>query len=222
MQELLKTFFLTRRDIQEALVKNDLKYCYDVIETLISQNTDIPKALVSAFTLILIESGIDPLSCLDKIYPHMYSGIDYIDEVIIPSNIKSIGDWAFYNCSGLKSITIPDSVTSIGYGAIYACTSLTNIDIPNSVTSIGASAFRRCEGLTNIIIPDGVKAIKVGAFYGCKKLKSVEIPDSVRIIGYTVFEECPKLKDVTIPKRFMSSLNEIFGEHQLEINFNFI
>ena len=41
--------------------------------------------------------------------------------------MTSIGDYAFYNRSGLTSATIPDSVTSIGYGAFYGCTGLTSI-----------------------------------------------------------------------------------------------
>ena len=36
---------------------------------------------------------------------------------IIPGSVTSIGDYAFYGCTGLTSVTIPDSVTSIGDGA---------------------------------------------------------------------------------------------------------
>lgn len=34
--------------------------------------------------------------------------------VIIPDSATSIGNYAFYNCTGLTSVTIPDSVKSIG------------------------------------------------------------------------------------------------------------
>ena len=51
---------------------------------------------------------------------------------VIPSDgsVTSIGDYAFYNCNGLTSITIPDSVTSIGSSAFSGCNSLTSITIP--------------------------------------------------------------------------------------------
>ena len=69
---------------------------------------------------------------------------------IIPNSVTSIGEFAFFGCSGLTSITIPNSVTSIGNSAFYWCTGLTSIEIPNSVTSIGYRAFEGCYGLTSI------------------------------------------------------------------------
>ena len=44
-----------------------------------------------------------------------------LTDVTIGNSVTSIGDWAFYNCSGLASITIPNSVTSIGKSAFYDC-----------------------------------------------------------------------------------------------------
>ena len=45
----------------------------------------------------------------------------------------SIGNYAFYGCSRLNSITIPNSVTSIGYGAFENCPSLTSMTIREGV-----------------------------------------------------------------------------------------
>ena len=68
----------------------------------------------------------------------------------IPNTVTSIGDWIFYNCTSLTSVTIPNSVTSIGRYAFENCTSLTSITIPNSVTSIGYTAFEGCESLADV------------------------------------------------------------------------
>ncbi|MCL1806736.1 MAG: leucine-rich repeat domain-containing protein [Oscillospiraceae bacterium] len=47
-----------------------------------------------------------------------------IMEVYIPNSITNIGDYAFWNCTGLKNVAIPDSVTKIRYTS-FACYKLT-------------------------------------------------------------------------------------------------
>ncbi len=116
--------------------------------------------------------------------------------ITIPNSVTSIGDWAFYNCTGLTSITIGNSVTSIGDDAFYNCTGLTSITIPNSVTSIGRYAFYNCTGLTSITIPNSVTSIGRYAFDGCTGLTSVTIGNSVTSIGEAAFRDCRKLYDI--------------------------
>ena len=89
----------------------------------------------------------------------------------------------------MTSVIIEDGVTSIGDYAFFGCTGLTSVTIPDSVTSIGRYAFYCCEGLTSVTIPDSVTFIDSGAFYGCKGLTSVTIPDSVTNIGYDAFSD---------------------------------
>ena len=73
-----------------------------------------------------------------------------LSEIVIPSSVTSIGDWAFYGCSSLLEIVIPSSVTSIGDCAFWDCYSLLEIVIPSSVTSIGDSAFYECKFTDNL------------------------------------------------------------------------
>ena len=117
---------------------------------------------------------------------------------------------AFYNCSGLKSITIPNSVTSIGNYAFDGCTGLASITIPNSVTSIGQYAFRDCSGLTSITIPNSVTSIGNNTFQFCTGLTSIEIPNSVTSIGYYAFGGCTGLTSVVIPNSVTSIGNYAF------------
>ena len=97
------------------------------------------------------------------------------NNTIMPSNVISIADKAFYNCSGLTSVTIPNGVTFIGEDAFHACSGLTSVTIPNSVTSIGNLAFSDCSGLTSVTIPNSVTSIGLYPFRACRSLTSIEV-----------------------------------------------
>ena len=73
-----------------------------------------------------------------------------ITSVVINEGVTSIGDYAFYNYTGLISVTIPAGMTSIGEGAFRECKKLTDITIPASVKNIGDSAFYTCSKLTTV------------------------------------------------------------------------
>ena len=133
-----------------------------------------------------------------------------VKKVVIEDGVTSIGDFAFYKCTGLTSITIPDSITSIGNYAFSECSNLTSITIPNSVTSIGKSAFYGCWDLTSITIPDSVTSIGNAAFNSCTSLLSITIPDSVTSIGYGAFYDCSSLTSITIPNSVTSIGNFVF------------
>lgn len=114
-------------------------------------------------------------------------------ELVLPSDITEINQYAFYGCSGLTSITISNSVTSIGSSAFENCSGLTSVTIPDSVTSIGDDAFCYCTGLTSVNIGNSVTSIGSDAFYGCRGLTSITIPDSVTSIGERAFRGCINL-----------------------------
>ena len=124
--------------------------------------------------------------------------ITSFDELQYFIRLESIGNSAFYNCSGLTSIMIPNTVTSIGNYAFRYCSGLTSITIPNSVTSIGYDAFGYCTGLTSLTIPNSVTSIGNNAFGYCTGLTSVEIPNSVSAIGTNPFSGCSGLEQIAV------------------------
>jgi len=127
----------------------------------------------------------------------LVSNITNLD-VDVPNGVTSIGNNAFYECTGLKSINIPNGVTSIASSAFSGCTGLTNIDIPGSVTTIQNNTFSNCTGLLNAKIESGTTIINNSAFSGCSNLKTVELPDSITYIYNNAFSSCPNLETITI------------------------
>ncbi|MBM6865354.1 leucine-rich repeat domain-containing protein [Bacteroides caecigallinarum] len=99
------------------------------------------------------------------------------------SQLKSIGNEAFYDCSTLIEIKLPDGLTSIGKEAFYSCSALTSIKLPDDgLTSIGEKAFYNCSTLTSIKLPEGLKIIEKETFYGCTSLTDITIPESIEFI----------------------------------------
>ena len=135
----------------------------------------------------------------DKLGDYAFYGCSGLTSLTIPSSVTSIGSEAFSGCSGLTSLTIPSSVTSIGESAFWDCSGLTSLTIPSSVTSIGNYAFYDCSSLTSLTIPSSVTSIGYAAFYDCSSLTSLTIPSSVTSIGEAAFSGCSGLTSLTIP-----------------------
>ena len=141
---------------------------------------------------------------------------------VIPDDgsVKSIGSYAFYGCSKLKSLTIPNGITSIGLQAFYACSELSELKIPDSVTHIDRLVFAGCNNLIEvengvgyvdkwaisadntkqeITIREGTKGVSGYAFTNCQWLTDLTIADSVEYLCTQSFVNCSRLTDLIIP-----------------------
>ena len=134
----------------------------------------------------------------DNIRPPYNNFPNIIGHISIPNSVTTIGDGAFYGCSGLTgNLVIPNSVTTIGNYAFNKCTGLTTLTIPSNINNIDGNAFQGCSNLKTLYINS--KKIENGAFYDCTALSDIYFGESVTTIGDSTFQNCPKLTKVALP-----------------------
>jgi len=159
----------------------------------------------------------------------------FIETMVFPSTVTSIGDTAFFGCENLKHIDIPKTVTDLGYQTFAYCSSLESIEIPDGVTQLRGHVFRECTSLTYIKIPQSVTEMGGDNFSKCNKLLTagpingdyniefywneeipanafsdaeitkVVIPEGVTRISNNAFQFCRNLYDVTLPSTIEST-----------------
>ena len=115
--------------------------------------------------------------------------------VSLPSDVTSIDQEAFADCTSLKSVTMFDKVTYIGHAAFKGCSTLADITLSKSLATVWTEAFSGC-GFIGITLPHSVTEIGAGAFRGCNNLISATLSGSVAVVGEQAFAECPKLEYV--------------------------
>lgn len=99
-----------------------------------------------------------------------------ITELVLPSTLTTIDDYAFAFYLKVKDVQIPYGVTTIGNNAFSDCYKIENVVLPGTVKKIGNYAFSVCDSLNSITIPASVTEI------GEKIAKAYTI---VAIYGYT-------------------------------------
>ena len=92
----------------------------------------------------------------------------------LPDKLTSLGMWALSDCESLESITVP---CSVGDYEFYGCTALQTVTVKEGATSVGANAFSDCTALQSVSLPGSITSIGAGAFDGCTALTSVVIAE---------------------------------------------
>ncbi|EJK59285.1 hypothetical protein THAOC_20515, partial [Thalassiosira oceanica] len=116
-------------------------------------------------------------------------------KIFLARRSKAASTWS--KCSSFNE----GSLQAIGDFAFFECTGLQQVTIPASVTKLGRRAFQGCTKLFKVKITDGaLQVIEEGAFCGREELQQVTIPQSVSELGRHAFKFCINLTKANLEK----------------------
>ena len=146
-----------------------------------------------------------------------------ITSIELPSTLKTIGNYAFYDCEELTSITFPLHLNSIGSSAFSSCGGLTGIILPSSLNSIGSSAFSSCNNINvvefkgtlldwlSISMPSNTWISADHKFIiNGEELIDLVIPEGVVSLAMGLFSYCNEIKSVSFPSTIVSIGSYVF------------
>ena len=171
------------------------------------------------FHHVVIEEGVTSIGGC-KNYG-MFYGMLAMEELTLPSSLKSIGSKAFNKCKNLKRINFAEGLEKIGNNAFEDCEALEEACLPKSVCVIGADLFSGCSSLTRVNLPKGIKTIPSGTFQFCSALSKFKIPRGVTSIGSSAFMCCKSLSTVTLPSGIKEICSQAFKNCCALENINF-
>ena len=127
----------------------------------------------------------------------------------LPESVTSIGEGAFANLEGLKTIIIPSTVKRIETNAFRNNNTLETVimeekensnGIIEGVEYIGDQAFKNCSNLKTVKMANSVKETGVQVFYEDKNLQNINISTNLTVINKYMFASCISLTNIDIPE----------------------
>lgn len=172
---------------------------------------DFTEALFSNFgDLAVVSQNVTELLLptdpnFTKINKFMFADRPKLKHIIIPNNIVTVGDAAYYvagNTSVLEEISIGNGVKTVGNAAFAATGRSLLEDVRFSAgisdVKILSNVFGGCTGIKHMTLPEGIVSIGEKCFYQLVSLESVHFPTTLEYIGRSCFAETG-LTLLTIP-----------------------
>lgn len=172
----------------------------------------LKKLLDGSYTSYEIPNGTE------KLKTDAFRSYTSLASITIPPTIKTVGSYAFKDCTSLNRVNITDlsawcgidfktaeSGSDISSNPLRTAdrlymngTQIKDLVIPNDVTEIKPYVFYSASGFTSVVIPDSVTAIGLDAFSNCTGLKTVEIGTGITSIDTRAFYYCSGLTSITV------------------------
>ncbi len=180
---------------------------------------------------------------LEQIYANAFIGTGVIS-VEFPSTLDRLGQYAFYSCPNLKTVTFKNTVRGfdgdsndpepnrltyldpdIWYslhgqlGDTFAvCTALESVTFADGQEFVGKNMFIGCTALKNVKLGSTLEEVRRHSFYGCSALQEITFPENLEKIEDSAFRACTDLRKITIPSSVaVIGANAFRGDRELKI-----
>ena len=124
-----------------------------------------------------------------------------VTQALLPSSVRVIGRYAFWNAANLTTVTLPEGLDTIGNSAFDRCSQLGSVVIPSTVKHIGKYAFSSAfkeDGSSSVTIDDASCSLGNGVF-AYSYMGNVNLGDCVTTIGSDAFSHCDNLDSIIVP-----------------------
>lgn len=125
-----------------------------------------------------------------------------VQEVVVPQSVETIGYQAFANCSKLQTVTFkdtadnPSQLREVGEQAFYYTLKLDTVKLPQSVTKLGAGVFS--SSTIHTVDFGGATVIPDSALQTASQVYDVTLSDKVTEIGNSAFASCLSLGELKL------------------------
>ena len=150
----------------------------------------------------------------------LFKGCESLTSLTLPDSVRTIGKYAFLNCSNLEGITIGKGISDVFSGGYKDFKFITVPETHETYRSIDGNLYSKdgekmlwyASGREEaaFVVPDGVRELAERVFSGCAHLESITLPDSLEIIGYRAFSDCTRLSKLAIPDNVYNIRDEAF------------
>ena len=158
--------------------------------------------------VVIIPNQVDNIE-VKEIKKELFLNNIYIEKLVIPETVTTLGYRMCYGCTNLKEVNLPDNISVIPDYAFEKCTLLEKINIPQLLVQIRNDAFAE-SGIKEFIAPDSFKEIWGYAFKDCKNLEKVDL-NKTTSIGDMSFENCTKLSSIVLPNTLVELGTYVFS-----------
>ena len=158
--------------------------------------------------VVIIPNEVNNIE-VKEIKKELFLNNTYIEKLVIPETVTTLGYKMCYGCTNLKEVILPDNISVIPDYAFEKCTLLEKINIPQSLVQIRNDAFSE-SGIKEFVAPDSFKEIWGNAFKDCKNLENVDL-NKTTSIGDMSFENCTKLSSIVLPNTLVEVGTFVFS-----------